>query len=78
VVDGVLFLNKMHEKYELEAIREQWLVNLPFMSKDNFISLEDYYYGVHPEKLKDICNKTNEEILKESEEILAKVENKKG
>lgn len=73
VVDGVLFLNEMSEKYEMEAVREQWLAQLPFMGKDNYVSLQDYYYRLHPEKIKEISNKSKEEMLKESEEILAKV-----
>lgn len=73
VVGGILLLNEVTKQRNMELAREQWLTFLPYMSQSNYVSCEDYYYRLHPEQIKAISNKSKEEMLKESEEILAKL-----
>ena len=73
IVDGILFVQTAFEEVGKEQAREQWLVQLPWMSKGNYVSCRDYYYQLHPEKIKELGNKSSEEILAESEEILRKM-----
>lgn len=78
MVDGVLFLNEVIKQRNMELAREQWLTFLPNMDRNNYMSCEEYYYKLHPEQMKVLSNKSNEEILKESEEILKKIDTMGG
>lgn len=39
---GLALVNKAREKERDEHIFQQWVAQLPFMEKDNFISFDDY------------------------------------
>lgn len=58
----------------MEALREQWLVYLPYMDSSNYIDFDEYYYKFRPNKMKAISRKSREEIIKEGKEILRKLE----
>ena len=66
VISGILFINEAIKQNEIDHIRQQWVAQLPYMSKDTYISFEEY-------KSKFICEpvtqKSNAEILKEAREI---------
>lgn len=65
--EGILFYNKAKEKDTEDKLFSMWVQLYPRMNKDSFVSWGDYYTQCTK---KSITNKSNEDILKESEEIL--------
>ena len=74
IEEGILFLNKAKEKEIEEKLFTLWSNLYPLMNKDNCISWDDYYRQCTK---KSITNKSNKDILRESEEIL-KLSQKRG
>ncbi len=71
IAEGVLFLRKAIEKDKEEKIFRMWTAQLPFMSKETYVPFEEYCDNLTG---KNICRKSNEEIIREAEEIEKKIE----
>ena len=41
--EGLKLIAKAREKEEEQRAWEMWLTQLPYMTKDNFVSFDDYY-----------------------------------
>ena len=66
VLDFLLFLQKAKEKELEEQIRQQWIIQLPHMTKDNYVSFSDYYDRVTG---RNIDTRPADAIIKEIEEL---------
>lgn len=70
VIDGIEFINQAIKQSQIDRIRDQWTVQLPLMTKDNFVPFEDY-------KKRFICDpvtlKSDIEILAEARAIEKKL-----
>lgn len=71
ISEGILFINKVLEKRDEEKYFAMWLQRYPFMSKDAFVTFDDFYNQITG---KNIVNKSKKEILEESAEILRSME----
>lgn len=66
VLDFLLFLQKAREKELEEQIRQQWTIQLPHMTKENYISFNDYFDRVTG---RNIDTRPADAIIKEIEEL---------
>ncbi|NGT54729.1 hypothetical protein G6Y98_02560 [Clostridium perfringens] len=77
ITEGIEFINKAYEKEIEDKVWEKWLIDYIYMSKDNFISFEEYKKNFIPRNTNVESNLSKEEILKEVEEIERKIALKK-
>lgn len=61
-------LSEAAEQRRREEIRQEWLAQLPWMGKDNFVSFEDYY-AQRVVKPLDGPRRSKEELLAEAKRI---------
>lgn len=78
ITEGIEFINKAYEKEIEDKVWEKWLIDYRYMSKDNFISFEEYKKHFISKNINVESTLSKEEILKEVEEIERKVALKKG
>lgn len=77
ITEGIEFINKAYEKEIEDKVWEKWLIDYRYMSKDNFISFEEYKKHVISKNINLESTLSKEEILKEVEEIERKIALKK-
>lgn len=78
ILEGIEFINKAYEKETEDKVWEKWLIDYRYMSKDNFISFEEYKKHIISKNINTESILSKEEILKEVEEIERKISLKKG
>lgn len=78
ITEGIEFINKAYEKELEDKVWEKWLIDYRYMSKDNFISFEDYKKHFIYKSTNIESTLSKEQILKEVEEIERKISIKKG
>ncbi|EDT16295.1 hypothetical protein [Clostridium perfringens] len=78
IIEGIEFINKAYEKEIEDKVWEKWLIDYRYMSKDNFISFEEYKEHIISKNINVESTLSKEEILKEVEEIERKISLKKG
>lgn len=78
IAEGIEFINKAYEKEIEDRVWEKWLIDYRNMTKENFISFEEYKNQIISRNIKVESNLSKEEILKEVEEIERKIALKKG
>ncbi|WP_419867585.1 hypothetical protein [Clostridium perfringens] len=78
ITEGIEFINKAYEKELEDKVWEKWLIDYRYMSKDNFISFEEYKEHIISKNINVESTLSKEEILKEVEEIERKISFKKG
>lgn len=66
VLDFLFFLQKAREKELEEQIRQQWVIQLPHMTKESYISFDDYFDKVTG---RNIDTRPANAIIKEIEEL---------
>lgn len=64
--DGLEFINQMLKARQEENLYKQWLVHLPVMNKETYISFEEY---VEKATGKNVDNRTTAELEHEISEI---------
>ena len=77
ITEGIEFINKAYEKEIEDKVWEKWLIDYRYMSKDNFISFEEYKKYFISKNINVESTLSKEEILKEVEEIERKIALKK-
>ncbi|MDG6888209.1 hypothetical protein ACV3SO_01340 [Clostridium perfringens] len=78
IIEGIEFINKVYEKEIEDKVWEKWLIDYRYMSKDNFISFEEYRKQFVFGNTRVESRLSKEEILKEAENIERKISLKKG
>lgn len=70
--DGFEMLKKANEKQSDSILWDMWLAKYPWMDKDNFVNFNDFKNSIlkKVEQPKEPV-KTKEEIIKNSEKIIA-------
>lgn len=73
--DGIALIKKAEENALEDRLRLQWVVQLPYMDTDSYISFENYKARVTGA---DIDMRPTEEIVGELEEIARGFDRQKG
>lgn len=77
-LEGYEFIANAYRKDLEERLWQKWLVDYRYMTKENFISFEEYKEKVFGSDNQEQSNLSKEEILRQAEEIENKSRKKRG
>lgn len=69
LIEGIEFLNVAMEKQREEEIRQMWVVQLPFMNRETYISFSDYFDKITG---RNVIKAPTSDILEEIKRVEAK------